>query len=414
MPGVTHNQDGASTRTNDTTGPGPAGPEVIAFYLPQFHPIPENDLAWGPGFVEWHNVVRARPRYENHYQPHLPGELGFYDLRLPEVREAQARLARQHGVTGFCYYHYWFSGRRPLSRPFDEVLAAGSPDFPFCLAWANENWTTRWDAGTEDVFILQEYSEQDDAEHIQFLIRAWADPRYIRIENRPLFFIYRAYRIPNLDRVLEEWRRKAIEAGVGDPYFVKFDTGGTDGEPPGSLGCDASAEFLPHGIFQLAAQRPNPNAGSFKSFDYGEAAEIYSARSSPDWIRFPCVVAGWDNTPRQPNGEPFILTGTSVDAYEQWLSAAIDRAASHGPGRGIVLINAWNEWAEGAHLEPDLERGRSLLEATARATGIDRPDRQDGAPPASGSPSSLPELYADLYERYVALQQIHARHLAKS
>jgi hypothetical protein len=384
------------------------GPEILAFYLPQFHPVPENDVAWGRGFVEWANVVRARPIYEGHYQPHMPGELGFYDLRIPEVRQSQAALARSHGITGFCYYHYWFCGRRPLARPFDEVLRSGVPDFPFCLAWANENWTTRWDAGNNDVFVRQDYSDEDHENHVDFLIRAWSDPRYIRLDGRPIFFIYRAYRIPGLPEVLRMWRERAVAAGVGSPYFIKFDTGGTDNQGPYDLGCDAAAEFLPHGVFQLAQQRPNPNQGKFTAFDYEEVVDIYSDRESPGWVRFPCVLTSWDNTPRQMNGEPFLLTGANPDSYERWLEAALRRAASQGPDGGIVLINAWNEWAEGAHLEPDERDGRAYLDATARAVAKFGDLAVTGAPVAAELPTSPAQLYLDLYERYVDLQRVHA------
>lgn len=385
-----------------------AGPEVLAFYLPQFHPVPENDVAWGRGFVEWANVVRARPIFEGHYQPHMPGELGFYDLRVPEIRQSQADLARSHGITGFCYYHYWFSGRRPLARPFEEVLRSGVPDFPFCLAWANENWTTRWDAGNNDVFIRQDYSDEDHENHVDFLIRAWSDPRYVRLDGRPIFFIYRAYRVPELARILSMWRERAIAAGVGDPYFIKFDTGGTDKAGPYDLGCDAAAEFLPHGVFQLAHQRPNPNQGNFTAFDYEEVVEIYADRESPGWVRFPCVLTGWDNTPRQMNGEPFLLTGSNPDSYERWLEAALRRAAGQGPGKGIVLINAWNEWAEGAHLEPDEKYGRAYLNATARAVArVGDPVVADTSG-AKAVPTSPARVYLDLYERYVDLQRVHA------
>src|SRR6185295_19133327 len=171
-------------------------PRVLAFYLPQFHPIPENDRWWGPGFTEWTNVTRARPLFRGHYQPRLPADLGFYDLRLPEVREAQASLAREYGLDAFCYYHYWFNGRRLLNRPFDEVLESGRPDFPFCLCWANEHWTRKWDGRDDDTLMRQEHSLKDDRAHIEHLLRAFADPRYVKINGRPLFLVYRTELLP--------------------------------------------------------------------------------------------------------------------------------------------------------------------------------------------------------------------------
>ena len=160
---------------------------AIAFYLPQFHPIPENDAWWGKGFTEWTNVAKARPLFRGHYQPHLPADLGFYDLRLPETREAQAELAREHGISGFCYYHYWFHGRRLLERPFQEVLESGRPKFPFCLCWANEPWSRRWLGEEQDILIAQTYSREDDEAHSEYLSSVFSDERYITVGNRPVF-----------------------------------------------------------------------------------------------------------------------------------------------------------------------------------------------------------------------------------
>lgn len=226
---------------------------VIAFYLPQFHPVPENDVWWGKGFTEWRYVVEAEPRFPGHYQPHLPADLGFYDLRLPEVRQAQVDLAKEYGIHGFCYYHYWFKGRLMLERPFDEVLASGQPDFPFCLCWANESWTRNWDGMEQECLIAQDYSEQDDREHIQWLINAFRDKRYITIKGRPLLLIYRTQSLPDPVATISVWKQECQAAGVPEPYICRFET--LDSQiNPDEVGCDAAAEFLPHGIFSYVNQ----------------------------------------------------------------------------------------------------------------------------------------------------------------
>jgi hypothetical protein len=346
---------------------------LIAFYLPQFHPIPENDAWWGRGFTEWRNVVRARPLYTGHYQPHIPGELGFYDLRVPEVREAQAALAHDHGIAGFCYYHYWFNGRRVLERPFNEVLATGTPDFPFCLCWANEPWTRNWDGGMRDILVPQRYSVEDDQAHIAWLINAFRDERYIRVGGRPVMMIYNAGALPDSRRTTELWRRESIAAGVGDPYLVKFDTFGDESDPQ-SGGFDASSEFLPHGVSETIAAagfgtRADTKRMNNAMWRYGDVVTAQLARPLPPWTRYQCVVAGWDNTPRKPGGSAVIFLDSTPDEYERWLRGAVDKART--AGHDFVFINAWNEWAESAHLEPDLRYGRAFLEATARAAGVD-------------------------------------------
>ena len=194
---------------------------LIAFYLPQFHPIPENDRVWGKGFTEWTNVTKAKPLFRGHYQPHLPADLGFYDLRLPEARQAQAELAQEYGIYGFCYYHYWFNGKRLLQRPFDEVLQSGEPAFPFCLCWANEHWTRAWDGDLNGVTVEQRYSEEDDRNHIHWLLTAFRDRRYIRLNGRPLFLVYRAHDLPSPLRTTTLWREEAQKAGVGELYLCR-------------------------------------------------------------------------------------------------------------------------------------------------------------------------------------------------
>ncbi len=390
-------------------------PRTIAFYLPQFHPVPENDAWWEPGFTEWFNVVRARPLYDGHYQPHLPGELGFYDLRLPETRVAQARLAAEHGISGFCYYHYWFGGRQLLGRPFEEVLRSGEPDFPFCLCWANENWTRTWDAGTSEVLAEQRFDPDDDLAHIRWLVEAFRDPRYIRVQGRPLLLVYRPQLLPDAVATFDLWRKVCADEGLPEPYLCKFDTH-EDFSDPAQHGCDAAAEFLPHGIAGLVPRRPvgeDPERGP-DVFDYTEVAAAFAERSTPPWRRYSCVVPGWDNTPRRSAQRASLLHGADPAVYEEWLRRTLQRSAADG--RGLVFVNAWNEWAEGAHLEPDQRFGRAFLEATRRAVaGCGREPAADPAGRIGGAPAlrlaPYEDLYHDLYQRYVALQRLQSEQL---
>ncbi|MGH3804018.1 MAG: glycoside hydrolase family 99-like domain-containing protein, partial [Pseudonocardiaceae bacterium] len=359
--------------SNSTIQPRPARPALLAFYLPQFHPTPENDEWWGPGFTEWRNVVRGRSVYANHHQPNLPGELGFYDLRMPEVREAQAALAQAYGITGFCYYHYWFSGRRILEMPFNEVLGSGRPDFPFCLCWANEPWTRNWDGGSRELLISQRYSSQDDRNHIRWLVKAFRDERYIRVGDRPVLFVYNIWALSDPLRTAEIWREECAEAGVGDPYLVQFATFGNDAAPR-DTGFDAAAEFLPHNVatnleaLGRSAIRDVRNMNNV-IYDYGDLVEGQLAQELPEWTRYQCVLPKWDNTPRKQNGQANLFLGSTPQKYESWLERSIAQASA--ARHEFVLINAWNEWAEGAYLEPDLRHGRAYREATARAADVD-------------------------------------------
>src|SRR5215472_3086218 len=219
---------------------------LIAFYLPQFHPIPENDAWWGEGFTEWSNVKRARPNFVGHLQPHLPAELGYYDLPDANTREAQANLARAYGIHGFCYYYYWFNGRRLLNRPLDEVVQSGRPEFPFCVCWANENWTRRWDGGSEELLVAQEYSPENEQRLIADLLPLFRDPRYTRIDGRPLLLVYRANLRPEPQRATQTFRRAAREAGEAEPYLVMVHLPETP--PPGEWGFDADLDFPPHSL----------------------------------------------------------------------------------------------------------------------------------------------------------------------
>jgi lipopolysaccharide biosynthesis protein len=364
----------------------------IAFYLPQYHPIPENDEWWGTGFTEWTNVARSRPRYRGHHQPQLPADLGFYDLRLPEVREAQAALARDHGIDAFCYYHYWFGdGRRLLERPFQEVLDSGRPDLPFCLAWANENWTRRWDGHDRQVLMKQDYAGNERS-HGRWLAQAFRDPRYVRVDGKPLFLVYRASELPDPVHMTRVWRDEAMAAGVGEIFLCRIEGFPSERADPRPLGFDASVDFAPDwqlysrslakhaGRFARELTPRGRIAGTYRAFDYDDFKERILAKPSPTHLRFPCVTPGWDNSARRRH-DSFVLKNPTPEAYLDWVVRASKSAPVTPGGDSLVFVNAWNEWGEGAHLEPDQKWGRSFLEAH-RAARIASP----ADPPTSALP----------------------------
>jgi lipopolysaccharide biosynthesis protein len=354
---------------------------ALAFYLPQFHPIPENDEWWGPGFTEWTNVARARPLFKGHYQPHVPADLGFYDLRNPESREQQADLARTHGIHGFCYWHYWFNGRRILERPFTEVLASGRPDFPFMLCWANENWTRTWDGGEQDKLLVQDYSADDDRQHIRSLFAAFEDRRYIRIDGKPVFGVYRASLLPDMSRTADLWRAEAHRAGVGDLYLVRIDAHGSDRPDPRVMGLDAAVEFQPDAHLDVPKQRPilplrafnryvrpthNKRVHNYYRYEDLKRLAVERLHSPAPWTVFPGATPGWDNSARRQIWSR-VYTGSTPTLYREWLEAIVATFRPPSPEENLVFINAWNEWAEGNHLEPDQRWGRAYLEATQAA-----------------------------------------------
>jgi lipopolysaccharide biosynthesis protein len=356
--------------------------------LPQFHPVSENDAWWGPGFTEWRNVSQAKPLFAGHHQPHYPADLGYYDLRLPEVLQQQADLAGQFGIDGFCYYHYWFTGKQLLQRPVAEMLSSGRPDFPFCLCWANENWTRRWDGQDQEVLIAQHYSQADDLAHIQALLTFFHDPRYIRIRNKPLFLVYRSSALPDSLATTTLWRQQAQLSGLEGLYLVKVESFPTERQRRPELdGYDAALDFQPDwgslpspwqpsrrwellNKIGLAQHHPFLNN---RVFSYPEVVAAMLARPPVDYPRFPCVVPSWDNTARRRNGGATILHGSTPEAYGKWLRSVLaDRNTFNRLPEPIVFINAWNEWAEGNHLEPDLRWGHRYLEETHRAFDFKR------------------------------------------
>lgn len=343
---------------------------LIAFFLPQFHPIPENDEWWGKGFTEWTNATRGHPLFPDHYQPHLPADLGFYDLRLRETRHAQIALAKQYGIDGFCYHYYWFSGRRVLERPLNDMLADPDSDMPFCICWANENWTRKWDAAEHDVLLAQEHRPDDDMRFIADLAPILKDPRYICHKGAPLLIVYRPQRMPNARKSAAIWRDYCRSIGIAEIHLCAAMTHGN--WDFAQFDFDSGVEFPPHNLVNALPNRAIEFHRPFNGhvFDYSDIAQSYLSRTySPERPGFRSVFPSWDNTARRGDSAVIVLNGTPQN-YEYWLSEALRKTEADFPGEARpVFINAWNEWAEGCHLEPDQKYGRRFLAATLRAKG---------------------------------------------
>lgn len=350
---------------------------AMALYLPQFHSIPENDAWWGKGFTEWRNVARGVPRFKGHYQPRIPEELGHYDLGRPDVMQRQVKMAREAGLEGFCFYYYWFNGKRILEKPLDEFLGNQGLDCSFSILWANENWTRRWDGFNEDILLRQDYRPEDDEAFMADLARYFQDRRYLRIAGRPLFIIYRPGLIPEARATIERWRRILRESHGIDPWF--FMTQGFDDLDPRAYGLDGAMEFPPHKVAQgLGSIIENVEVtdlrftGRVVSYDDMVANAAMSQAAPFPLLRG--VTPSWDNDARR-QGAGTVYHGSTPKAYEGWLSEAIDYARAHPfHGESVVFINAWNEWAEAAYLEPDVHFGAAYLNATARALVRRRPE----------------------------------------
>lgn len=373
---------------------------VIAFYLPQFHPIPENDMWWGKGFTEWTNVAKAKPLYRGHYQPHVPADLGFYDLRLPEVREEQAKMARQAGVEGFCYWHYWMGkGKMLLERPFMEVLESGKPDFPFCLGWANGDWSNRsWTKGKlfkEDTVLMEQYySMEDYKKHFYFVLKAFKDKRYIRIDNKPLFYVHDPQKVPDMDKMIKLWNELAKENGLDGIFFVgransisyiKHNAKGKishivkpDIKTPWNyykavldLGFDAvnsrgldRASVLVGGNWSYVISKAFYKifkVGLLRKYDHEKIVEnMYVPEDSNENI-FPTIVPNWDRSPCEGTMAS-INYNCTPEVFDKNVRLALDVIKDKPENRRILFIQAWNEWAEGNHIEPDLKYGHGYLD----------------------------------------------------
>ena len=347
--------------------------DLIAFYLPQYHPTPENDKWWGQGYTEWIRTVKAKPLFHGHEQPHLPADLGFYDLRLPETRKAQADLAKEYGISAFCYYHYWFNGKRMLERPVNDLIALGEPDFPFCICWANETWTRSWDQKDREVLLDMEYSDSDDEAHFQTLVPIFRDTRYLKRNGCPIFLIYSSSSIPGLSKRITNWQRLAREHGFPGLHLLRVESHCEEPQDPRPWGFEAAVEYQPRRLLQETKwQRrfrklrhlivgPHRSAWRHRIEDYNKVARRSLASSNTDYPRHPGIFPNWDNTARRMiNG--YIVTGASPKRYEAWLKQILEHDTS-----GMVFINAWNEWSEGCHLEPCQRHGRAHLEATRAA-----------------------------------------------
>lgn len=338
---------------------------VLAFYLPQYFPIPENDRWHGNGFTEWTNVTKAKPMFRGHYQPILPSEFGFYDLRVPETRQAQADLAGEYGVEAFCYWHYWFGdGQRILERPFKEVLESGKPDFPFCLAWANASWTGIWYGMETSELLEQKYlGEADDTHHFYLVLEAFKDSRYVRVNNKPLFFIYDPLAHPYLQEFMALWRRLAEREGLEGIYFV-----GATYDDNDLTGFEATARLDP---FEMPRQSKLGQLWSlFKQRLLGHPRRVIPYEAVMECLdkhplrdnEFPVITPNWDNTARSGR-RGSVITGAHPDKFSMMIRNTLKKIEKRSDDERIIFVEAWNEWAEGNYLEPDRKFGRGFLEA---------------------------------------------------
>lgn len=350
---------------------------VIAFYLPQFHPTPENDKWWGKGFTEWTNVGKAKPLFKGHYQPKVPADLGYYDLRVPETRKEQADMAREYGIEGFCYWHYWFgNGRQLLQRPFNEVLQSGEPDFPFCLAWANHSWEDKQfnREGGNKMLMEQLYpGDEDYIAHFNAVLPAFKDPRYIRVHGNPVFVIYAPTKLPDAAHFIRLWQQLAASHG----FRIHF-VGHTDqtGDIPRYLqwGFDATIIVRLFDVFKkefslwerMNAKFQRIALGQGRHIDYGKASRHFCGEEEKADNCYPTLIPNWDHSPRSGNAG-HILIDSTPDKFCRHAETTFRRIAHKEEEERIVFLKSWNEWGEGNYMEPDLKFGRGYLKALKQA-----------------------------------------------
>lgn len=359
---------------------------VIAHYLPQYYPIPENDQWWGKGFTEWTNTAKAKPLFRGHHQPNVPADLGFYDLRVPETRQAQADMARAYGVEAFCYWHYWFAGERLLERPFNEVLRSGEPDFPFCLGWANHTWSGIWYGAPKTILKEQTYPGMNDYEaHFYTLLEAFSDPRYLTVDGKPFLLIFSPLELPEPMKVTDFWRELAIKSGLKGLHIVGVTSGkewnpkenGFDavtitrlGEVNSYVGPSLSARMRRRLQGERGFGRLYSSMDALKGLcsqkpmhvrPYADVVTRLVVSEPLDYEYYPCVIPNWDNTPRSGKRGTILLDSTP-ELFRKHLHSAVAQVSNLAAEHQILILKSWNEWAEGNYMEPDLKYGRAYLE----------------------------------------------------
>ncbi len=352
--------------------------KIIALYLPQFHPTEDNDKWWGVGFREWTNVGKAKPLFKGHQQPRVPADLGYYDLRLPQVREQQAQLARRAGIYGFCYYHYWFgNGKRELELPFNEVLRSGNPDFPFCLCWANESWHSKfWNkdgAIDKKILVEQQYpGDEDIVMHFNTLLPAFKDNRYIRIDDKPVFMIYRAFDYKDMPHFIEIWQKLAKDKGLNGIYFIAHLAEDVTEERRDKLiemGFDAvntnglweAKKACPSILYKIKQKLKRRLLGMPNIYDYKSIYPYFERPFDSDENVFPTIFPNWDHTPRSGSAG-YVLTGSSPELFGKHVKSVLNRIKHKKIENRVVFLKSWNEWGEGNYMEPDLTFGCGYID----------------------------------------------------
>ena len=342
--------------------------KYLALYLPQFHTFKENDEWWGKGFTEWTNTKPAVPFFEGHYQPHEPhDDIGYYDLLDVNIMVKQAQMAKKYGIYGFSYYYYWFNGRKLMEKPLENMLNNKEVDIPFCLFWANHNWTRSWDAGNKEILLEQTYDESTNEKFIDDLFPYFKDERYIRIDDKPVLLIYQADHLPNPKQTVKEWRKVAKEKYDLELYLVTVQQ--NNSIPPAVYGYDAALETTPNytagktSLLDKDKQPVLPEDVTMTFYDYKKDIFTQILKKKENYKKFNCVYPMWDNSPRRKKKNSWMFYGASPELFEKFLVEMTKKTIDKFDEKEqFLFINAWNEWAEGTHLEPDKKYGYTNLE----------------------------------------------------